>query len=400
MAPLKRFFLAIMIPLIAIGTGVWLVGVLTNAVRTNFAEAGLGAGTSSHFSICDGLMIHGSVEQNEFDWDKTPTIAQTLEAWRAAHSPPVVLWLGNSQLHGINQSKDGDEGAAYWLAKDLAGRNLFVLCLSQPNANLQEHLLVFTRVLAETKPRILILPVVFDDLRESGLRHSLLPAFEQPSVASQLKSFPPFAPYLNAAKQVTATSGVPQPPGSNNLHSEDTAGVAGTTQEITERSLESWLSSKSTIWASRAEARGDYYFWLYETRNKLLGINPQTKRHMIPDRQQTNFAALNKILEITREEKIPTLLYVPPLRSDVATPYVAEEYSQFKNQLNNLAEDDLISVVNLEELVPAKYWGATDGEAIDFMHFQGPAHKLLGSRIATDVIHALGLPSVGGSSAQ
>lgn len=83
-----------------------------------------------------------------------------------------ILWLGNSQLHYINQYVPGDHLAPYWLRQDarFSGTRIEPLGVSLPNANFQEYL-VLSRYLAERMPvNLLIMEIVFDELREDGLR--------------------------------------------------------------------------------------------------------------------------------------------------------------------------------------------------------------------------------------
>ena len=54
---------------------------------------------------------------------------------------PVILWLGNSQLHAINQPQPNDEVSPLILHKKLKKFGTYTLTFSQPNANLQEHFL-------------------------------------------------------------------------------------------------------------------------------------------------------------------------------------------------------------------------------------------------------------------
>ena len=79
----------------------------------------------------------------------------------------VFLWLGNSQLHAINQFKPGDVNAPPILFDRLRARNEYLVTFSEPNASLQEQLVLFSYLLPRLEPKALILPIVFDDFRES-----------------------------------------------------------------------------------------------------------------------------------------------------------------------------------------------------------------------------------------
>ena len=55
----------------------------------------------------------------------------------------------------------------------LINKNYFLLTLSQPNANLQEHYILY-RINNLINIDVLVLPIVFDDLRETNLRRGQL----------------------------------------------------------------------------------------------------------------------------------------------------------------------------------------------------------------------------------
>src|SRR5437016_5229227 len=85
--------------------------------------------------------------------------------------PLSILWLGNSQLHFINQYAQGDHVAPYWLRQAAPCPDTTVpLGVSLPNANLQEHYILASYVTTRLPIRLIILELCFDDMREDGLR--------------------------------------------------------------------------------------------------------------------------------------------------------------------------------------------------------------------------------------
>ncbi len=66
-----------------------------------FEEFALGKGTSSFFATHDSLLIHT-------DKLTESTRGSMINGWTKRGKHPVVLCLGNSQTHGINQKKEGD----------------------------------------------------------------------------------------------------------------------------------------------------------------------------------------------------------------------------------------------------------------------------------------------------
>src|SRR5205814_1627024 len=99
------------------------------------------------------------------------------------------IWLGNSQLHAINQSKDGDRSAPELLHAKLRASKNYPVTFSQPSANLQEQLALFAYLQPRLAPKALILPVVFDDFRETGLRAEIQSALKDEATASTLRDF-------------------------------------------------------------------------------------------------------------------------------------------------------------------------------------------------------------------
>lgn len=87
---------------------------------------------------------------------------------------PVILHLGNSQLHVINQYNDGDEITSQILHKKFIEDKMYYLTLSQANANFQEHFALLKHNIDRYPISVLVLPLVYDDLREDGVRYEIL----------------------------------------------------------------------------------------------------------------------------------------------------------------------------------------------------------------------------------
>lgn len=99
--------------------------------------------------------------------------------------------------------------------------------------------------------------------------------------------------------------------------------------------------------------------------------------------------ALKRILELTASEEIPTLIYIPPIRTDVEVPYVLQEYEAFKTEMNDaVAAHPHARFKNWEGIVPGELWGlkaSTTGDdepELDFMHFQYRGHQILADSLA------------------
>jgi hypothetical protein len=96
-----------------------------------------------------------------------------------------MMWLGNSQLHTINQYHHGQHLAPYWLRESAKTPDCFwPNGLSLPNASLQEYLVLSAYVTSATRIDAAVLSLVFDDLREDGLRADFSALMTEPMRAN------------------------------------------------------------------------------------------------------------------------------------------------------------------------------------------------------------------------
>jgi hypothetical protein len=348
--------------------GVLVAAALVNGLAVSrerrFEDLALAEGTVPVYASVDGHAIHcQGVEEAE----------PCLSGHRSRGGRPAVLWLGNSQLHAVNQHRPGDEPAAPVLFRVLAAQGRDLLTFSLPNASLQEHLVLFAYLLPRLPLETLLLPLVFDDTRETGLRASIARALTDPTTVALLED-------TEVGRSILAQH---QQSGDGDL-----AALDETVQERSEVALNGWLEEHSQLWSLRPKLRGTLFVHLYNLRNTLLGITPQSKRRVIPGRLERNLAAGAAILAEAQARGIATLVYVVPLRDDVEPPYVAAEYTDFKQRARQLAERHGARFADLQALVPAALWGrkqATDLDGVlelDFMHFQAGGHALLAERLA------------------
>jgi hypothetical protein len=207
------------------------------------------------------------------------------------------------------------------LFDNLKKNNLDLIALSQPNANLQEHLVLFEYIKRLVPVKILILPLVFDDTREDGLRSGISDLLSDKDLFGDLNG-------TDIGRKLIKKNYL-------NNNNSDTAGISETIQEIVESNINKWLEEKSTLWASRPEIRGQIMTNLHILRNSIFGIKPGTKRKIIKSRYLDNFTALESILLSASTNGIKVLVYVVPLRNDVDVPYVEAEYSMYKSEVQN-----------------------------------------------------------------
>jgi hypothetical protein len=290
--------------------------------------------------------------------------------------PFTILWLGNSQLHYVNQFERGDHIAPYWLRRELdCPASTVPLGFSLPNANIQEHYILSRYVTRRVPIRMMLLELCFDDLREDGLR----PDFSALLADTQLDDDEQVASAIVSrarSQQTTDTT-------------EENAGLEGFVQKRVEDRLDSALGDVWPLWSHRQDLRVNVLTDLYNTRNAALGITPTTVRRLIPARYDRNMEALASLLRDAREKGIAVVAYVAPIRQDIPIPYDVAEYEQWKTAVGELVREHNARLINLEELIPADLWGSYVGDAVDFMHFRGPGHQIL-ARALLPAVTAIG----------
>lgn len=290
------------------------------------------------------------------------------------NSQKSALWLGNSQLYALNQLKVGDQPSSALLHQAEQSRQRYLLTLSQPNANLQEHYLLLAYSLGKLPIDTLVLPVVFDDMRETGIRPSLSDALKDGATKASLGQ-------TEIGKSILSIHGDQDSAGN------DMSALNDTVQERSERFLNDALKELWSVWAMREQLRGELTLTLYQFRNWALGINPSSTRKMIPGRYAANLDAFKATLALAASKGVKTLVYIVPVRNDVTIPYAPAEYASFKQEIARLAAESGATFANLEDIVPPEYWGTKDattlggGQEVDFMHFQASGHALLARRL-------------------
>ncbi len=334
-------------------------------------DIGLGKGTATFTPYVEKRPIHIT----------NPSLAASMkEGWIERGKKEVYLWIGNSQLHGVNQYRTGQVNCISFLSEQLKTFKEEVLGISYPNGNMQEFLtsvLYFSKLIP---PKGIILPICFDDMREDGIRDAL----KLKPVIDSVQNEPAYYSTLENIRSLK----LPVIDSNSGANGNDFSGIKETLQDISERYLDRKMEAIWSIWKSRPDIRGNLFNDLYNFRNTMFGIDATTTRKMIPGRYKDNFTAFTSIIKYCTTNKISLLIYIPPIRNDVPIPYEHAAYNSFKKDVEEQCLKSGVSFVNLENLVPGQYWGQAaaakagdEKKVIDFMHFQQSGHQLLADSI-------------------
>ena len=353
-----------------------LLGLILAAILLVWGSAG----EKTDFGVLafgdETALVYGQVNREPIHCCDMHELQPCLDGWRSRGGKPVVLWLGNSQLHGLNQAKVGQQVAPELLYPVVDAAGLDVLSVSPCNGAPQEHYVILEHMLGKVPLNAVVVEICFDDFRELGLRDNI----REVALADE-------ATCGGLGETGVGRALLEQYSESGDEFEGELAGLSGTVQKRVESAFNQTLDENFSLWDCRAEARGRIRVGLIRIRNTIFGITPQTTRKMLRPRYISNLAALRTLAQRAKARDIEVLFYVAPIRDDVALPYDEDEYLAFKDDLASLANETDARLENLESLVPAQHWGTKDNTTLnaeselDFMHFQHGGHRLLAREV-------------------
>ena len=336
----------------------------------NFEELALGENTKGFTGKAGNIKIHC---HNLTDYQECLS-----DYSKFGSNNPIILWLGNSQLHAINDYQEGQKTASTIFFDKAKKQKKYLLTLSQPNANLQEHLIILSHLIKKVPIENLILPIVFDDLREDGIRKNLQDIF-----------------YDEKSLKFIRTSEIGNNLILNHAQNDSSGNETNKNKKSFQDSSESYLNKKMEevwpLWLKRSSLRGELFNSLYKFRNFVFNIDPTSTRKILPGQYKKNLQALKAILKIANKNNIKTLIYVVPIRNDIKIPYNLNEYDNFKKDIQKIATNNKIEFKNFENLVPNSMWGEKstttleNKNEVDFMHFKSSGHEILANSIFTEM---------------
>lgn len=341
---------------------------LVAATAPDFETLALGDQTQS---------VYGSYDGDKIFCSSPAELPECLGPAARRNLPQRVVWLGNSQLHAINQSRPGQVTAPVLLAQALRPRGIEVQALSFPNGNLAEFYLAWQLERQAAKLDVLVVPLFLDDTREGQIRDVLRPVALAADTQPRLQATPAGRAILKALPPAPETA-------------SDTS-----RQARSEAAITGWLERCCGFQTMREQARGQIEINAFYLRNTVFNVTAQSIRPVLPENYALNLAAFEQLLVEARAAGTRVVAYIPPLRQDVAPPYVPAEYARFKATTRALAERHGAIWIDADAVVPGPLWGTKaaprlgGGTELDFMHYQASGHALLTRRLEPVIAGAL-----------
>jgi len=343
-------------------------------IDTDFSKMGL-LGSETVYSQIGNENNHCETFAHKSGNPNSPSIESCIDY--GLKNNKNILWLGNSQLNGVNQYVDGQLSAPAYLSNEFIDYQENLVIISPPNSSLQEHYLLFEYISNSISLDTVILPLIFDDTREDGIRYSLRKGFSDQKTISDLQASD-IGKYLvrkNDKQQINHSSQKYK-----------------SLQSISENFLDSKASLSFESWNLRDQYRSNISSMLYRLRNYIFDIKPTDVRKIIRGRYDRNLDSFSSILLSAEKKNINVIVYIAPIRNDIRIPYDLNEYSDFKEAVEKISSFYNVNFINLEKLIPNELWGLKSattlgGEPeVDFMHFQDEGHKILAKRINDELL--------------
>ena len=272
-----------------------------------------------------------------------------------------LLILGNSQLGSINQKNKSEisYGNQLSLALEKNEKDLIARSIWLANINFNEIELIITSI-KKCAPSLnhIIIPAFLDDTREKNIRPTMK-EFEKVICKNEEKSIIP-------------------------IKESD---IKKTNSMI----INNFILTKFPLLNNLQSLNDKFRNLLYQFRNTVFGINPSTKRRIIPGSYKSNLSALENITEISKGK---LLIYIPPLlyaNNSNKIPYEKISYEAFKSDIKKICKTSKRCFYNdLDKSVPDNLWGEKgstslfNDKEIDFMHFNFDGHVIF-----TNVIYEI-----------
>jgi len=294
----------------------------------------------------ENVIVINKIHDQEFLCSSADNILNCIKFLSNKDFKRKILWIGNSQLNGVNQGNLNSKIAPYLVSEYFYKKNIGVIVFAAPNISFQEYYQVISYLLSNIDFEYVILPLVFDDTRENDIRNNLIEKKQD----------------LILDKKISL-------------------------QELSEEKIINFLDQNINWTQIRSQSQVFIYEFLYRFRNYIFNINPMTVRKSIKPIYNKNISYLDKTLEKLKNYKIESIMYVAPIRNDIKIPYDLQEYYQFKNTMQNLAKDYSVNFYNLENIIPGNFWGKKIGtklgveDEIDFMHFKEEGHLIIANEM-------------------
>ena len=341
------------------------------------SQAGLGLNTAEIFD---------QHTQGVFHLGGRHRPSEVRDAVHGFGTKPKLLWLGASQLYGVNAYREGERNAAYQVFDALIRDNVATVTVSMPLAFAEEHEIVLQYLLAKEKISGLVIGAVYGDMRHEDVRTSVAELLEDADTRRRLEATEHGRKLIERArlKETEKTATVPGP-------DRD----APTLMTATEEKITDFAEKAFGLETLRKTGRGWAILTFEDIRRYFESLRARYTRDLSAYRVQmsaknygANWEAWREMVAAARTSNTRVLIYIPPRPTDFF-PFDQAGYETFKRDMAQLAAQNGAAFVNLENVVPNDLWGEVDlsfgFNVRDPFHFRAEGHRLLAQALLPEI---------------
>lgn len=344
---------------------------------------GLGINTTSKVGIFNGDTV--GIFPNEKDFSAIHSLQRTFSRYKA-EDKKIALLIGASELHSINKIELGDTLAIERLNIAASNSNIRYVQVSSPNANFHDIFIIY-KFLHDCGLHVnfLVLPFVYDDLRETPIQPQILPLAEKFDSIEKILCAPVVAEIEKESKE-------------SSIEENKDAIQRNATLNTPQEKLEFWVVGLLNKFLPGYQFRNKLTAWLEVAYTinldglithtvGILNSKSSTTKVRYPDipkdLEEWNSKAFESLIRLAVNHSCKVLIYRQPIRPTQDTFYHnREQYDSYftnlkKKYSNNLA----VQIADFENIVPQQYWGVTNLGEPDIFHFTQEGHIRLAKQI-------------------
>jgi len=326
----------------------------------------------------------------EFEAESANAVVR--DGFKQSGNPNEIFFAGDSQTLAIMDEKPGDLTTPQWLQILLirlarAANSPTIVLGSLPNMSMTEFLirLVTAGEWTPNPVHAAVGCIVLREWRGLAVRESVRNAATAGTIRDALARLAASSPDLPSADAaISASIGREQ--------SADRSSAAPKGRSFAVRLEQKFqdAADEMPLFRMRSYLYGRVFLFFMILRNRLLGIHTDTPRKVPETTYRASLQLLELSLRYARSRHIDFILYLAPNRPYEPNPILPSDLAKFRRDVRNLCERYDAPCFDYTNLVPEKLWtnypaqDAVDQGGRDYLHFTGPAHKLVAEHISAD----------------
>ncbi len=310
--------------------------------------------------------------------------------WGSRPEATRILFVGNSQMHTVSLAKGEAKptGSEKTYVDQVADRlaadssNTLTYRLSSSGMSYPEVLwdLMYMMEKPELHPDAVVLQLNYQAFWTGGIRDSILgllddEAFRQRIEAAANANQAYSGEFQDALRRYGERNSTRNAVNAANNGVATTFSAATTPGYVIETVARKELDHDAAF-RSRADSKEDIIQFLYRCRLYFLRLKPSTARSVTGARLVAARAAVEDIVKLAHQEKVPLFLFSAPVNPLVSLYRTPEDKASYQEFIHKVAVENGGPLYDFEDTISADHWGnLLNGP--DPLHMGRAAHALL-----------------------